>query len=110
MFSPSLDGGAPMSADERPFRLEKKGNRRIGSKQAGVARCRRNEGLAPVREEIGSKRVRPIKADVIFLQSARSSLARLSAHEPGRDDAPSDPPIIAGRGRTTSVEMGAQNA
>jgi len=25
MFSPSLDGGALMSADERPFRLEKRG-------------------------------------------------------------------------------------
>jgi hypothetical protein len=37
MFSKSLDGAAPMSADERPFRLEKRGTEGIGSKQAGVA-------------------------------------------------------------------------
>jgi hypothetical protein len=46
MFSPSLDGGAPMSADERPFPLEK-GNRRIGSKQAGVADTAGTKGWRP---------------------------------------------------------------
>jgi hypothetical protein len=46
MFSPSLDGGAPMSADERPFRLEK-GNRRIGSKQTGVADAAGTKGWRP---------------------------------------------------------------
>jgi hypothetical protein len=46
MFHTSQNGGAPMSADERPLRLEK-GEPKEGSKQTGVARCRRNEGLAP---------------------------------------------------------------
>ena len=92
-----------MSADERPFCLEK-GEPKDRLETGWRGRRRRIEGLAPVREDIGSKRVRPIKADVIFLQPARLCLTRPSAHEPGTDDAPSDPPIIEGRGRTKSVE------
>jgi hypothetical protein len=47
MFPSSLDGGAPVSADERPFRLEKKGNRRDSSKQAGVADAAGTKGWRP---------------------------------------------------------------
>jgi hypothetical protein len=72
--SPSLDGGAPMSADGRPFRLEKKGDRRIGSKQTGVADAAGTKGWRPsveIRFETRSGQ----GADVIFLQSARLCLA-----------------------------------
>jgi hypothetical protein len=58
MFSPPLDGGAPMSADERPFRLEK-GEPKDRLETDWRRRRRRNEGLAPVRDEISSKRIRP---------------------------------------------------
>jgi hypothetical protein len=78
MFSASPDGGAPMSADERPLHLEKR-EPKDRLETGWRCRRRRNEGLAPVREEIGSKRVRPKKADVIFLRSARFCLARPSA-------------------------------
>jgi hypothetical protein len=69
-------------ADESPTNGRsalKEGNRRESSKQAGVRRRRRNEGLAPVREEIGSKRVRPNERTFF---SARFCLARSSAHKP----------------------------
>jgi hypothetical protein len=38
-----------MSADERPFRLEKGGTEGIGSKPTVIADACGNEGLAPVR-------------------------------------------------------------
>ena len=41
-----LDGAAQMSADARPFRFEKKGNRR-DSKQAGVANAAGTKGWRP---------------------------------------------------------------
>ena len=63
-----------MSADERPFRLEK-GEPKDRLETGWRLRRRRNEGLAPVREEIGSKRVRPEERTLIFLQSARLCLA-----------------------------------
>jgi hypothetical protein len=47
MFSVSLDGGAPMSADERPFGLEKRENRGDSSKQAGVADAAGTKGWRP---------------------------------------------------------------
>ena len=47
-----------MSADERPF-ASKKGEPKDRLETGWRCRRRRNEGLAPVREEIGSKRVRP---------------------------------------------------
>ena len=46
MFPLSLDGGAPMSADERPFR-SKRGNRRDSAKQAGVADAAGTKGWRP---------------------------------------------------------------
>ena len=58
MFSPSLDGGAPMSADERPFRLEK-GEPEDRLETGWRCRRRRNEGLAPVREEQRDKGASP---------------------------------------------------
>src|SRR5580658_8783749 len=58
------------SADERPLRLEK-GKPKDSSKQTGVARRRRNEGLAPVRDDIGSKRVRPRSGRYFPGKSAR---------------------------------------
>jgi hypothetical protein len=48
MFSPSLDGGTPMSAPTNgPFRLEKGGTEGIGSKQAGVADAAGTKGWRP---------------------------------------------------------------
>jgi hypothetical protein len=47
MFLRSLDGGAPVSADDWPLCLEKKGNRRDSSKQAGVADAAGTKGRRP---------------------------------------------------------------
>ena len=47
MFPPSLDGGAQMSADERPFRLGRRAIEGIGSKQAGAADAAGTKGWRP---------------------------------------------------------------
>ena len=73
MFSPSLDGGAQMSADERPFRLERRGTEGIGSKQAGAADAAGTKGSGPSVDD-GLETRSGLRADVIFLQSARLCL------------------------------------
>jgi len=80
-----------MSADKRPLRLGKKGNRRIArNRRALQTPQERRAGARPSnRPETRSGLAR---ADVLFLQSACFTSVP-DSHESGREGASSDPPI-----------------
>jgi hypothetical protein len=107
MFASLLDRSAPMSADERPYRLEK-GTEGIGSKQAGVADAAGTKGWRPS-VEISPKRVRA-RSGRFFLRSAHFALSgrvlSLQAEDAGRVSL--DPPMSRRAAEGRRLKYGGQ--
>jgi hypothetical protein len=87
----------------------KRGTEGIGSKQGGVADAAGRKGCArPLR--MGSRRVRAKERTLLSCSRRAYVWPRPSAHEPGRDDAPSDPPISKPAAERRRLKWRARNA